>query len=155
LQCRRRVCLGRRRKRGGGEGVGGWGVEEFLWRLRSAHPTRAAHSLQKSASQNINLPPALLSRFDLVYLMLDRPDMDADLRLAHHITLVRLRESGSFCHPFLPTPSPCFTPCHAQPDLLCALWRCRWRVSCFVCSVSYARVATRDIGWWGLLGSWL
>ena len=27
----------------------------------------------------------LLSRFDLLFLLLDRPDMDNDLRLAHHI----------------------------------------------------------------------
>ena len=40
----------------------------------------AAHGAQKTATQNINLPAALLSRFDLLFLLLDRPNTDADLR---------------------------------------------------------------------------
>ena len=33
----------------------------------------------------MNLPPTLLSRFDLIYLILDHPDKDKDRRLAKHI----------------------------------------------------------------------
>ena len=40
------------------------------------------------ASENINLPAALLSRFDLLFLLLDRPDLDSDLALAQHVTHV-------------------------------------------------------------------
>ncbi len=38
--------------------------------------------------RNVNLPAALLSRFDLVFLILDKVDMDNDLALAKHITYV-------------------------------------------------------------------
>ena len=35
--------------------------------------------------ENMNLPPTLLSRFDLIYLILDQPNPVADRRLAKHI----------------------------------------------------------------------
>ena len=35
--------------------------------------------------ENINLPPALLTRFDLIYLMLDIPNEVHDRQLAAHI----------------------------------------------------------------------
>jgi DNA replication licensing factor MCM4 len=34
---------------------------------------------------NIQLPPTLLSRFDLIYLILDAPNVDHDRRLAQHL----------------------------------------------------------------------
>jgi len=50
---------------------------------------RDAHTaLQK----NINLPAALLSRFDLMFLLLDETDRDNDLGLAEHITYVHQHE---------------------------------------------------------------
>ena len=50
---------------------------------------RDAHeALQK----NINLPAALLSRFDLMFLLLDETDRDNDLGLAEHITYVHQHE---------------------------------------------------------------
>ena len=50
---------------------------------------RDAHTaLQK----NINLPAALLSRFDLMFLLLDETDPDNDFNLAHHITHVHRHE---------------------------------------------------------------
>ena len=38
-----------------------------------------------SVVENMNLPPTLLSRFDLIYLILDQPNPVADRRLAKHI----------------------------------------------------------------------
>lgn len=35
--------------------------------------------------ENINLPPTLLSRFDLIYLVLDKPNAESDRRLARHL----------------------------------------------------------------------
>jgi DNA replication licensing factor MCM7 len=42
--------------------------------------------------KNINLPAALLSRFDLMFLLLDETDRDNDLSLAEHITYVHQHE---------------------------------------------------------------
>jgi len=36
--------------------------------------------------ENIKLPPTLLSRFDLIYLILDKPNAEDDRKLAKHIT---------------------------------------------------------------------
>ena len=46
------------------------------------------YNKRKSPSENINLPAALLSRFDLMFLILDKADIDADTALARHITYV-------------------------------------------------------------------
>ncbi len=54
--------------------------------LAAANPLYGRYNPQRSAAQNINLPAALLSRFDLLFLILDRPDYEGDLRLANHIT---------------------------------------------------------------------
>lgn len=56
--------------------------------LAAANPLYGRYNPRKSATQNINLPAALLSRFDLLFLILDRPDIEQDIRLANHITYV-------------------------------------------------------------------
>lgn len=37
---------------------------------------------------NVNLPPAILSRFDLVHVMIDEADENADAAIARHIVRV-------------------------------------------------------------------
>uniref|UniRef100_A0A095BWP6 DNA replication licensing factor MCM7 n=1 Tax=Schistosoma haematobium TaxID=6185 RepID=A0A095BWP6_SCHHA len=44
--------------------------------------------------QNVDLPAALLSRFDLLWLIQDKPDREHDLRLAQHITFVHMHGSA-------------------------------------------------------------
>ena len=56
--------------------------------LAAANPAFGKYNPKKTIEQNIQLPAALLSRFDLLWLMQDRPDRDSDLRLAQHITYV-------------------------------------------------------------------
>lgn len=41
--------------------------------------------MRRTPAENINLPPALLSRFDIMWLILDRADIDSDLALARHV----------------------------------------------------------------------
>jgi DNA replication licensing factor MCM4 len=53
--------------------------------LAAANPVHSKYDKSKSVVENINLPPALLSRFDLIYLMLDVPNEENDRRLAAHI----------------------------------------------------------------------
>ena len=53
--------------------------------LASANPTESRYNPNMSVVQNIQLPPTLLSRFDLIYLILDSPNADSDRRLAQHL----------------------------------------------------------------------
>ncbi|XP_022791176.1 DNA replication licensing factor mcm7-A-like isoform X1 [Stylophora pistillata] len=61
--------------------------------LAAANPAYGRYNPKKSAEQNIQLPAALLSRFDLLWLIQDKPDRDNDLRLAQHITYVHQHSS--------------------------------------------------------------
>ena len=53
--------------------------------LASANPIHSRYDPKLSVVQNIRLPPSLLSRFDLIYLMLDKHNEVSDRRLANHI----------------------------------------------------------------------
>lgn len=46
-----------------------------------------------SVVENIKLPPTLLSRFDLIYLILDKPNAETDRRLARHLVSLYYTES--------------------------------------------------------------
>ncbi|KAK9086309.1 hypothetical protein Syun_028703 [Stephania yunnanensis] len=56
--------------------------------LAAANPAWGRYDMRRTPAENINLPPALLSRFDLLWLILDRADMDSDLEMARHIVYV-------------------------------------------------------------------
>jgi DNA replication licensing factor MCM7 len=56
--------------------------------LAAANPIYSRYDRKKTPHENINLPAALLSRFDLVFLILDKSDREVDLMLARHITSV-------------------------------------------------------------------
>jgi DNA replication licensing factor MCM4 len=53
--------------------------------LASANPIGSKYNPNLPVPANIDLPPTLLSRFDLVYLVLDRVDESHDRRLARHM----------------------------------------------------------------------
>ncbi|GMI51192.1 hypothetical protein ScalyP_jg1388, partial [Parmales sp. scaly parma] len=53
--------------------------------LASANPVGSRYDPMKSVVENIKLPPTLLSRFDLIYLVLDKVDEGEDRRLAKHL----------------------------------------------------------------------
>ncbi len=53
--------------------------------LAAANPVESKYNIKKSVVDNIRLPPTLLSRFDLIYLILDHQSEAADRRLANHI----------------------------------------------------------------------
>ncbi|KAK2723630.1 DNA replication licensing factor mcm7-like [Artemia franciscana] len=56
--------------------------------LAAANPAYGRYNPNRSLEHNIQLPAALLSRFDILWLIADRVDRDNDLRLARHITYV-------------------------------------------------------------------
>jgi DNA replication licensing factor MCM4 len=53
--------------------------------LASANPIESRYNPSLSVVENIQLPPTLLSRFDLIYLILDSPNVEHDRRLAQHL----------------------------------------------------------------------
>jgi len=56
--------------------------------LAAANPAYGRYNFSKSVEANVQLPAALLSRFDLLWLIADKADREQDLRLAKHITYV-------------------------------------------------------------------
>lgn len=61
--------------------------------LASANPIGSKYNPNLPVPQNIDLPPTLLSRFDLVYLILDRVDETNDRRLARHLLGMYLEDT--------------------------------------------------------------
>ncbi|MCJ1369576.1 hypothetical protein MMC20_000788 [Loxospora ochrophaea] len=61
--------------------------------LASANPIGSKYNPNLPVPQNIDLPPTLLSRFDLVYLVLDRIDEQNDRRLAKHLVGMYLEDA--------------------------------------------------------------
>lgn len=60
--------------------------------LAAANPAFGRYNVKRTIEQNIQLPAALLSRFDLLWLIQDTPAHDNDLRLAKHIAFVHRHE---------------------------------------------------------------
>lgn len=73
--------------------------------LAAANPAWGRYDLRRTPAENINLPPALLSRFDLLWLILDKADMDSDLELARHVVYVHQNKES---------PALGFTPLEAS-----------------------------------------
>lgn len=61
--------------------------------LAAANPLYGRYNPKISPVDNINLPAALLSRFDLLFLILDTPSRDDDERLAQHVTYVHMHSA--------------------------------------------------------------
>lgn len=53
--------------------------------LAAANPKLGRFDDYLPIAEQINMPPSLLSRFDLIYLVSDKPDTTKDTELAHHI----------------------------------------------------------------------
>jgi DNA replication licensing factor MCM4 len=66
--------------------------------LAAANPVNSKYDPKLSVVANIKLPPTLLSRFDLIYLILDRQNDAHDRRLANHIVSLysRLNNEADF-----------------------------------------------------------
>ncbi|KIN03899.1 hypothetical protein OIDMADRAFT_102269 [Oidiodendron maius Zn] len=58
--------------------------------LAAANPLYGRYNPRISPVENINLPAALLSRFDVLFLILDTPTRDNDALLARHVTFVHM-----------------------------------------------------------------
>jgi DNA replication licensing factor MCM7 len=56
--------------------------------LAAANPAYGRYNPKRSIEANIQLPAALLSRFDLLWIIQDKNDREIDLKLARHIASV-------------------------------------------------------------------
>lgn len=56
--------------------------------LAAANPLYGRYNKKLTPHQNINLPAALLSRFDLIHLLLDKAESVGDDLLARHVAYV-------------------------------------------------------------------
>lgn len=74
--------------------------------LAAANPLYGRYNPRVSPVENINLPAALLSRFDVTFLVLDTPSRDADENLASHVTYVHMHNR----HPDNEDTGAVFTP---------------------------------------------
>ncbi|XP_021920496.1 DNA helicase MCM8 isoform X1 [Zootermopsis nevadensis] len=53
--------------------------------LAAANPTGGHYNRAKTVSENLRMGPALLSRFDLVFILLDQPNEQLDSLLSEHV----------------------------------------------------------------------
>lgn len=60
--------------------------------LAAANPVGSKYNLSWPITKNIDLPPTLISRFDLLYLVLDKIDEISDRRLAKHLVALYLED---------------------------------------------------------------
>lgn len=61
--------------------------------LAAANPVFSRYNKNLTVVKNLNLPPSLLSRFDLIYLMLDKHQDEVDRQLSRHILSMYSKES--------------------------------------------------------------
>ena len=62
--------------------------------LAAANPIYSRYNPNLTVVKNLNLPPSLLSRFDLIYLMLDPQNAGVDRQLSKHIISMYTRAGG-------------------------------------------------------------
>ncbi|KAL4871934.1 hypothetical protein BDV12DRAFT_13692 [Aspergillus spectabilis] len=74
--------------------------------LAAANPLYGRYNPRLSPVENINLPAALLSRFDVMFLILDTPSRESDEELASHVTYVHMHNK----HPENEDAGIMFTP---------------------------------------------
>ncbi|KAJ7368041.1 cell division control protein 54 [Mycena albidolilacea] len=61
--------------------------------LAAANPVGSKYDVDSAITKNIDLPPTLISRFDLLYLVLDQVDEALDRRLAQHLVGLYLEDT--------------------------------------------------------------
>jgi DNA replication licensing factor MCM5 len=62
--------------------------------LAAANPVFGRYDDSKSATENIDLLPTILSRFDLIFIVRDRRDEKRDMDIARHVVSVHVNAAG-------------------------------------------------------------
>jgi len=72
--------------------------------LGAANPKYGRFDMFGDISDQINMPPSLLSRFDLIFIMTDQPEQKRDLAIAEHI--LKAHSTGELIEQHKKTPIP-------------------------------------------------
>lgn len=84
--------------------------------LASANPVGSRYNPRLSVVENIHLPPSLISRFDLIYLLLDKPSEASDRQLARHLVSLYY-ENRPAPTQVRPRPMKCRSSCTEPPSI--------------------------------------
>ncbi|KAL4591966.1 hypothetical protein LXL04_004943 [Taraxacum kok-saghyz] len=63
--------------------------------LAAANPVGGHYNRGKTVNENLKINAALLSRFDLVFILLDKPDASLDKRVSEHIMSLHVRNGDN------------------------------------------------------------
>ncbi|KAK6639693.1 hypothetical protein RUM43_007968 [Polyplax serrata] len=63
--------------------------------LAAANPVGGHYNKAKTVSENLKLGPSLLSRFDLVFILMDQPSVQADSMLSDHVMAMHSGGKGN------------------------------------------------------------
>ncbi|EEB12334.1 DNA replication licensing factor MCM8, putative [Pediculus humanus corporis] len=77
--------------------------------LAAANPVGGHYNKAKTVAENLKLGPALLSRFDLIFILMDQPSVETDSMLSSHVMALHSGEKGmttisSFSSSFFESP---------------------------------------------------
>ncbi|XP_066025719.1 DNA helicase MCM8 isoform X1 [Pocillopora verrucosa] len=64
--------------------------------LAAANPVGGHYNKAKTVSENLKMGSALLSRFDLVFILLDKPDEEMDCMLSEHVMALHAGKKSAF-----------------------------------------------------------
>ena len=83
--------------------------------LGAANPKYGRFDMYGDIADQINMPPSLLSRFDLIFIMTDQPEQKRDLAIAEHI--LKAHSIGELMAQHKKTPIPGITDEYIQQQL--------------------------------------
>jgi replicative DNA helicase Mcm len=83
--------------------------------LGAANPKYGRFDMFGDLSDQINMPPSLLSRFDLIFIMTDQPEQKRDLAIAEHI--LKAHSTGELIAQHKKTPIPGVTDEYIREQL--------------------------------------
>jgi len=63
--------------------------------IAAANPVGGHYNQAKTVAENLKMGSALLSRFDLVFILIDKPDEEQDQRLTEHVMALHSKHLGS------------------------------------------------------------
>ena len=63
--------------------------------IAAANPVGGHYNRAKTVAENLKMGSAILSRFDLVFILIDKPDEEQDERLTEHVMALHSKHLGN------------------------------------------------------------